>query len=90
MWPVVATINDLEPATKLLSDEELRAKTAEFKARVAARVSEATQGIEDKEELEKRRRRPSGRRWTRFCRRPLRWCARLAGARCRCGTLTCS
>jgi preprotein translocase subunit SecA len=53
LWPVVATINDLEPATKLLSDEELRAKTAEFKARVAARVSEATQGIEDKEELDK-------------------------------------
>jgi preprotein translocase subunit SecA len=53
LWPVVATINDLEPATKQLSDEELRAKTAEFKARVTARVNEATQGIEDKEELEK-------------------------------------
>jgi preprotein translocase subunit SecA len=53
MWPIVAAINDLEPATKQLSDEGLRAKTAEFKARVAARVSEATQGIEDKEELEK-------------------------------------
>ena len=32
MWPVVAAINDLEPATKQLSDEELRAKTVEFKA----------------------------------------------------------
>ncbi len=53
MWPVVATINDLEPAVKGLSDEGLRAKTAEFKALVAARVSEATKGIEDKEELEK-------------------------------------
>ena len=53
LWPVVATINDLEPATKQLSDEELRAKTAEFKARVTARVNEATQGIEDKEEREK-------------------------------------
>ena len=53
MWPVVATINDLEPAINRLSDEELRAKTAEFKALVAARVSEATKGIEDKEELEK-------------------------------------
>ena len=53
LWPQVAAINDLEPAIKQLSDEALRAKTAEFKALVAARVSEATEGIEDKEELEK-------------------------------------
>jgi preprotein translocase subunit SecA len=53
MWPVVATINDLEAEIKQLSDEELRAKTEEFRARLAERVAEATQGIEDKEELGK-------------------------------------
>src|SRR6185369_4215527 len=33
--PLVAEINALEPATKVLSDEKLRGKTAEFKQRVA-------------------------------------------------------
>ena len=47
LWPVVATINDLEEATKALTDEELRAKTVEFKARVAAKL----EGITDPEEL---------------------------------------
>ena len=35
LTPVVATINDLEPAMKQLSDEELRAKTVEFRERIA-------------------------------------------------------
>jgi preprotein translocase subunit SecA len=35
--PIVGSINALEPATKELSDEQLRAKTAEFKARIAQR-----------------------------------------------------
>jgi preprotein translocase subunit SecA len=39
--PVVARINDLEPAVKKLSDEELRARTAEFKERVARAVADA-------------------------------------------------
>ncbi len=47
MLPVVATINALEPEMEKLSDEELRAKTAEFKARIAAKL----QGITDPEEL---------------------------------------
>jgi len=33
--PLIATINSLEPAMKALSDEELRAKTAEFKQRLS-------------------------------------------------------
>src|SRR5687767_2437052 len=33
--PVVAEINALEPATQALSDEQLRAKTAEFRSRLA-------------------------------------------------------
>src|ERR1700733_15378775 len=33
--PIVAAINDLEPAMQLLSDTELAQKTAEFKQRVA-------------------------------------------------------
>jgi len=47
LWPVVATINDLEPAIKQLSDEELRAKTVEFRGRVAAKV----EGITDADQL---------------------------------------
>jgi preprotein translocase subunit SecA len=39
--PVVARVNDLEPAVKKLSDEELRARTAEFKERVARAVADA-------------------------------------------------
>src|ERR1700716_579697 len=33
--PIVAQVNALEPGTTALSDEQLRAKTAEFKQRVA-------------------------------------------------------
>ncbi len=44
--PVVARINELEPSVKKLSDDELRAKTAEFKEKVAA----AVEGITDKKE----------------------------------------
>jgi preprotein translocase subunit SecA len=47
LWPVVAQINGLEAATKLLSDEQLRAKTIEFRARIAA----GREGITDEEEL---------------------------------------
>ena len=35
IWPVVEEVNDLEPATQALSDAELRAKTVEFRARLA-------------------------------------------------------
>ena len=41
LWPVVGTINALEPQTKQLSDEELRARTVEFRVRIAERVAEA-------------------------------------------------
>src|SRR5580692_1232416 len=46
LWPVVAQINALEDSTKVLSDEALRAKTIEFRSRIAARL----EGITDKEE----------------------------------------
>jgi preprotein translocase subunit SecA len=36
MRPIVARINEMEPATQALSDEDLKAKTAEFRARMAA------------------------------------------------------
>ena len=48
--PIVDVINSLEPEVKKLSDEDLRAKTDEFKARIQA----ALEGIEDKEERRKR------------------------------------
>jgi len=38
LWPVVARINALEPEISRLSDEELRAKTEEFKTRLARRL----------------------------------------------------
>ncbi|HEU0178831.1 MAG TPA: preprotein translocase subunit SecA [Blastocatellia bacterium] len=41
LWPVVARINALEPEVKRLSDEGLRAKTEEFKARFARRLEGA-------------------------------------------------
>ena len=45
--PIVITISAMEPETKKLSDEELKAKTAEFKARIAARLD----GITEAEEI---------------------------------------
>ena len=44
--PLIAEINDLEPSIKARSDEQLRAKTAEFKARIA----EAVEGARDKDD----------------------------------------
>jgi len=35
LWPIVATINDLEPRVKTLSDSEIQAKTPEFRQRLA-------------------------------------------------------
>ncbi|UWZ82983.1 preprotein translocase subunit SecA [Occallatibacter riparius] len=40
--PIVNSINALEPATKELSDEQLKAKTAEFKTRIAQRLEGLT------------------------------------------------
>ncbi|HEY0405255.1 MAG TPA: preprotein translocase subunit SecA [Pyrinomonadaceae bacterium] len=50
--PVVARINELEPSVKRLSDAELRARTAEFKERVARAVGDTT----DKEERKRKER----------------------------------
>ncbi len=49
LMPIVIAINAMEPEIKKLSDEELRAKTVEFKARFAARL----EGITDAEEIKK-------------------------------------
>ena len=43
LMPIVAQINALEPATQALSDDQLRAKTGEFRQRIA----DAVKGIED-------------------------------------------
>ena len=43
LWPIVAHINSLEPSFKSLSDDQLRAKTVEFKERLAKRL----EGSED-------------------------------------------
>src|SRR4030095_5873180 len=39
--PLVAQINDFEPAIKKLTDEQLREKTVEYKARIAEAVKDA-------------------------------------------------
>jgi preprotein translocase subunit SecA len=49
--PVVATISALEPGVKLLTDEQLRGKTTEFRGRIAERVAERLKGFESPEEL---------------------------------------
>jgi preprotein translocase subunit SecA len=46
LMPIVAQINALEPAIQALSDEALRAKTVEFRQRIAS----AIEGIEDADE----------------------------------------
>jgi preprotein translocase subunit SecA len=43
LWPIVAEINAFEPEVKRLSDEQLRAKTDEFKERLASRL----EGVEE-------------------------------------------
>jgi preprotein translocase subunit SecA len=45
LMPFVAAINDLEPGIKQLTDEQLRAKTFEFRERIAAKL----EGITDEE-----------------------------------------
>jgi len=47
LWPIVAQINDLEAALKPLTDEQLRAKTVEFRARIASSL----EGITDEEQI---------------------------------------
>jgi preprotein translocase subunit SecA len=47
LTPIVITISAMEPEIRKLSDEELRAKTIEFRARIAARL----EGIADKDAI---------------------------------------
>jgi preprotein translocase subunit SecA len=47
LWPVVAAINELEAEIKPLTDEQLKAKTVEFRATIAARL----QGLTDAAEI---------------------------------------
>jgi preprotein translocase subunit SecA len=49
LTPIVSEISAMEPETKKLSDEELRAKTVEFKARIAARLEGITDADQRKE-----------------------------------------
>jgi preprotein translocase subunit SecA len=51
MMPMVALINALEEDTKKLTDDQLRDKTVEFRARIAVRVQERLKGYESPDEL---------------------------------------
>src|SRR5256714_2256710 len=48
--PIINSINELEPSVQKLSDEELRARTVQFKERVA-------QAVADAQDMEERKRR---------------------------------
>ena len=48
---MVALINALEEDTKKLTDDQLREKTVEFRARIAERVAERLKGFENPDEL---------------------------------------
>jgi preprotein translocase subunit SecA len=50
--PVIERINELEPSVKILSDEDLRARTANFKEIVARAVADA-RDLEDRKRLER-------------------------------------
>ena len=56
--PMVRAINEFDEQFKALSDDELRAKTAAWKAELSH---------------DRRPRRALARGWRRFCRRPSRW-----------------
>jgi preprotein translocase subunit SecA len=47
LMPIVNEINAMEPSVQQMSDEQLKAKTAEFKARIAARL----EGLKDADEI---------------------------------------
>jgi len=47
MRPIVEQINALEPALEKLSEEQLRAKTEEFRARIQDRLSKVADGSGD-------------------------------------------
>ena len=51
LWPAAASIGALEEETKALSDEQLRAKTAGFRARIAAKLEGIT-GDEERKAAE--------------------------------------
>jgi len=51
LMPMVALISALEADMKQLSDEQLRAKTAEFRERIAAKVAERLKGFENPDTL---------------------------------------
>ena len=51
LMPKVAAIGAMEADMKQMSDEQLRAKTAEFRARIAERVAERLKGFENPDEL---------------------------------------
>jgi len=52
LWPIVGQINALEPAMQKLSDDELRAKTEEFRQRIRESVQRAAPNDLDEQPVE--------------------------------------
>ena len=65
LWPRVKQINEIEAGLNSLSDDQLRQKTADWKAQLAK--------IEDQDEL-------TAAPWKKFCRKLLRWSKTPAAA----------
>ena len=94
LQPRVDAINALEPEIQKLSDDQLRAKTAEFRARIQERLSsiadEPEADPDRQKEIEAERSEVLKAVLDELLEEALPWSARLDGARSTCGTSTCS
>jgi len=95
LQPRVGAINALEAEMQKLSDEQLRAKTGEFRARIEERlrsIADAPENDAGRPDTE----RPGSaaifsKRFSMNCwKKRLRWCAKRESACLTCGTSTCS
>jgi len=71
IMPLIESVNVLEPEIKRLTDDQLRAKTEEFRQRIRERV-DAIEDVDEKDQALKAS-------LTRFCRKPSPWFVREAG-----------
>jgi hypothetical protein len=99
LQPRVAAINALEPEMQKLSDDQLRAKTDEFRARIQERLSSIADepaesdlpDIDRQKEIEAERDARCSRWFSTNCsKRPLPWSAKPDGACSTCATSTCN
>ena len=94
LMPRVEAISALEPQMQQLSDDQLRAKTDEFRQRIQERLAtlpdEPDADPDRLKQLEDERTKLSTKRWMSFWWKPLPWSAKLAAGCSTCATSTCS